>query len=86
MIRIDMKNFEESPSVYIAKVRAGETIIITDVGVPFAEAVPVFPPRTPQERRLGSLKDKITIHPSFYDPMNEDELKLREEGDPRSPI
>ena len=97
MIRIDKKEFEQTTSVCIKKVQAGETIIITDADAPIAEVHPVseggrgeirpvFHARTPRERRLGFLKDKITIHPSFYDPMDEEELKLWEEGDPRSPI
>ena len=86
MIQIEQKEFGPIGSAYIDKVRHGETIIITDNGVPIAEMVSVFTPRTPRERRLGLSKGKITIHPSFYDPMDEEELKLWEEGDPRSPI
>jgi len=50
------------------------------------ESFHMFRLRTPRQRRLGFLKDKIIVHPTCFDPMDEDELKLWEEGDSHGPL
>ncbi len=67
-------------SQLVARAEAGEEIVIARAGTPVAKLVPIAPlmPR----RVLGSMKGKIAIDESFFDPLPEEELRLRNgEGD-----
>jgi prevent-host-death family protein len=58
-------------SKLLARVEAGEEIVIARGKVPVAKLVPV----TPQKKRMpGRLKGKFTVGPEFFEPLPQDEL------------
>ena len=61
----------------LAQVEAGEEVIIARRGEPIARLVRCKPQG---KRRPGTLKGKIAIPDSFFDPLPEDELKMWEGG------
>jgi antitoxin (DNA-binding transcriptional repressor) of toxin-antitoxin stability system len=75
MIRIDRKDFEQSPAACLDKARAGETILITENASPVAE-LRASPAVSAPPRQLGFAKGMIKMHPSFFDPLSDEELKL----------
>lgn len=67
-------------SQLIARAEAGEEIVIARAGTPVAKLVPIAPVKP--KRVFGSLKGKIALDESFFDPLPEDELRLwNGEGD-----
>lgn len=57
----------------IARVEAGEEIIIARGHTPVARLVPMAPvPR----RVFGALRDRIALGPQFFEPLPADELTL----------
>jgi prevent-host-death family protein len=60
-------------SKLIARVEAGEEIILARGREPVARLVPMRAKGS--KRRFGVLKGQIRIGPSFFDPLPEDELK-----------
>ena len=67
-------------SKLIARVQAGEEIIIARGKEPVVRLVPVAPGK--RQRVFGALKGKLNIPDSFFfDPLPEEELKLWEGGD-----
>jgi prevent-host-death family protein len=61
-----------SLSKLVARVEAGEEIVIARGGTPVAKLVPIV--RTQPKRRFGALRGKISIGPEFFEPLPEDEL------------
>ena len=61
----------------IARVEAGEEVVITRRGKPVARLVACKPRG---KRRPGVLKGKAVITDEFFDPLPEEELKLWEGG------
>ena len=61
----------------LARVEAGEEVIIARNGKPVARLVACKPRG---KRQFGSLKGKIKIDDSFFDPLPEEELRLWEGG------
>ena len=58
-------------SALLARVAAGERIVLSRHGKPIAQLVPLEPaPR----RQLGFLKG--SVDPTFFDPLPDDELQL----------
>ena len=76
MIRIDRKDFEQSPATYLESARAGETVVILDETTPVAELRPPLKMEVPVQRMLGFSKGLISIPPTFFDPLPDDELAL----------
>lgn len=74
-------------SEMLARVEAGETVVIARRNKPIAKLVPVEveQPKKPP-RKLGLARGKITIHPSFFDPMTEDELAEWYDIKPTDPL
>ena len=67
-------------SKLIAKVLAGEEVIIARGKEPAVKMVPVEPVKP--KRKPGRLKGKISVPDSFFDPLPDDELALwNGEGD-----
>lgn len=64
-------------SKLIERAEAGEEIIIARGPTPVVRLVPIVGSAAPK-RRPGTLKGRIKIHPSFYDPLPADELDLWE--------
>jgi prevent-host-death family protein len=60
-------------SQLLEEAEKGREVIIARGKTPVARLVAIHPRR--KERTFGRLKDKMTINPSFYDPMTPEELK-----------
>ncbi len=56
----------------LARVEAGEEIIIARGDTPIARLTPIHPP--PPKRRFGALKGIVSVAPEFFEPMTEAEL------------
>jgi prevent-host-death family protein len=59
-------------SQLLARVEAGEEIILARGKQPIAKLVPFQLPR--KKRRFGALRGIITIGPEFFEPLPEQEL------------
>ena len=57
-------------SQLLARVEAGEVIVIARDKVPVARLVPIAPKAA---RQFGSMRGKIALGPEFFDPLPEDE-------------
>ena len=55
----------------VARVEAGEEIVIARDKTPVAKLVPIAPPKP--KRSPGSMKGRIALDPSFFEPLPEDE-------------
>ena len=66
-------------SQLLARVEAGEEIVLARGKTPIAKLTPYAPPA--QKRRFGRLKGKIRIGPEFFEPLPEEELTAWEGGD-----
>ena len=66
-------------SKLIARVEAGEEVIIARRDKPVARLVPVEPARP--KRQFGSMKGKVWVGPEFFEPLPEEELRLWEGDD-----
>ena len=65
----------------LTQVEEGEEVVIARNGKPVAQLVPCEPKPKPRgKRQFGSLKGKIKLDDSFFDPLPEEELKLWEGG------
>lgn len=60
-------------SKLIARVEAGEEVVIARGRTPVAKLVPLETP-TPK-RQFGALKGKIRVTEAFFEPLPEEELK-----------
>lgn len=58
-------------SKLLARVEAGEDVVIARRGQPLARLIPC---KAPVKRQPDVLKGKITIPDTFFDPLPEDEL------------
>ena len=59
-------------SQLLARVEAGEEIILARGKQPIAKLVPFQP--SPTRRRFGALRGLISIGPEFFEPLPEQEL------------
>ena len=59
-------------SQLLARVEAGEEIIIARGKLPIAKLVPFQPP--PKTRQFGALRGVITVGPEFFEALPEQEL------------
>ena len=59
-------------SQLLARVEAGEEIVLARGKNPIAKLVPFQPP--PSKRRFGALRGQIGVGPEFFDPLPEAEL------------
>lgn len=73
---------------YLARVEAGETLLIARRNKPVARLAPVSPedaaPRT--LRPIGLAKGAIRIRPSFFEPMSDEELARWQDIGPSDPL
>jgi len=58
-------------SQLLARVEAGETVVIARGGKPVAKLVPIV---TKGKRKFGAMRGKIDIGPEFFEPLPDDEL------------
>ncbi|RME53108.1 MAG: type II toxin-antitoxin system Phd/YefM family antitoxin [Caldilineae bacterium] len=63
----------------LARVAAGEEIVIAKAGKPIARLIPVAPPA--KQRTPGSARGKIEVAPDFDAPLPPELLDAFEEGD-----
>jgi prevent-host-death family protein len=59
-------------SQLIARVEAGEEIVLARGKVPVARLVPYQPPAP--KRRFGALRGAVSVDSSFFEPLSEGEL------------
>ncbi|HMN47091.1 MAG TPA: type II toxin-antitoxin system Phd/YefM family antitoxin [Povalibacter sp.] len=59
-------------SQLLARVEAGEEIVLARGKTPVAKLVPLNLPR--KSRNFGSLRGRVHVGPDFFDPLPEDEL------------
>lgn len=74
---IDMQEAEAHFSNLIARMEQGEEIVIARGDIEVAKLVPI-PQRKLANRVPGTLKGKISLPDSFFDPLPEDQLRLWE--------
>jgi prevent-host-death family protein len=60
----------------LARVEAGEVIIIARGKMPVAKLVPVAPKA---KRKFGAMRGKLSIGPEFFEPLPPDELAAWEQ-------
>lgn len=63
-------------SQLLARVEAGEEIVLARGKQPIAKLVPYQPRR--KERRFGALSGSISVGPEFFEPLPEQELRAWE--------
>ena len=71
MIKVNIHQAKTHLSRYLARLKAGETLIICKRNTPIAEIRPLRAP-SKKPRPLGLAKGKVQIHPSFFDPLPDD--------------
>jgi prevent-host-death family protein len=63
-------------SQLLARVEAGEEIVLARGRTPVAKLVPLVP--VPPKRQFGALRGMIALDDTFFDPLPEEELALWE--------
>ena len=71
MVTVNVHEAKTHLSRLLAKVEAGENIVIARNGTPVARIVPV---KRQGRRQFGSMKGRIKFDDSFFDPLPEEEL------------
>lgn len=59
-------------SQLLARVEAGEEIVLARGKQPIAKLVPFHPPTS--KRRFGAFKGSVSVDPGFFNPLPDDEL------------
>ena len=59
-------------SELLARVEAGEEIILTRDNEPIAKLAPFG--AAPTQRRFGAMKGRVTLNPEFFEPLREADL------------
>ncbi len=73
MIRVNVHDAKTHLSRYLARVAAGETILLCNRNVPVAEIRPL-PPRRRTKRPIGLAKGAFEVPPAFFEPLPEADL------------
>lgn len=64
-------------SEMLARVEAGETLVIARRNKPIAKLVPITEAPEPKPPRpMGLAKGEFTLHPSFFEPLDDELLGL----------
>jgi prevent-host-death family protein len=72
-LQVNIHEAKTHLSKLLAQVKKGQEIIIAKSGKPIAKLIPIV--EKPARRVPGTAKDKITISPSFDDPLPENVLE-----------
>jgi prevent-host-death family protein len=72
MATVTIHDAKTNLSKLIARVEAGEEIVIARGKTPVARLTPVRAP--PAGRRFGALKGIVSVGPEFFEPLSEEEL------------
>ncbi len=87
MTMVNIHEAKAHLSEYLARAEAGETVVIARRNKPVARLVPVNPETIGKKRRpIGLAKGLIEIHPSFFEPMTEEEVAQWYEVLPTDPL
>lgn len=73
-------------SEMLARVEAGETVVIARRNKPIARLVPVEPEAPKNQRPMGLADGEFTVHPAFFEPMTAEELADWYEIKPTDPL
>ena len=74
MIKVNIHAAKTHLSRYLARVAAGETIVVCNRNVPVAEIRPVPRHRTTR-RPVGLAKGTFEVPPAFFEPLSDTELE-----------
>ena len=73
MIMVNIQNAKTHLSKYLAKVTAGERVLVCKRNVPVAEIVPIR--KMPTHRRpIGLAEGEFTVPADFNDPLPDEEI------------
>lgn len=81
MIKLNIHQAKTHLSRYLARLKAGETLVICKRNTPIAE-VRALPQPGPGKRPIGLAKGKVEVPPSFFEPLP-DEIIAAFEGKER---
>jgi prevent-host-death family protein len=73
MSTVTVHDAKTNLSKLLARVEAGEEIIIARGKTPIARLTPIHPP--PAKRRFGAMKGIVSVGPEFFEPLTEAELE-----------
>ena len=73
MIRVNIHDAKTHFSEYLAKLEAGENIVICKRNIPIAEIRPI-PHRPLNPRPIGLAKQAFDIAPAFFEPLPQELL------------
>jgi len=73
MIKVNVHAAKTHLSKYLARVAAGETVVLCNRNVPVAELRPV-PRRGTTRRPVGLARGKFEVSPAFFEPLSDAEL------------
>ncbi len=77
MIKLNIHEAKTHLSKYLAKLKAGERIVLCKHNHPIAQITPL--PQTPDRPRpIGLAKGRFTVPRSFFDPLPEELLRAFE--------
>ena len=71
MIKLNIHQAKTYLSRYLAKLNAGETLVICRRNIPIAE-VRALPQARHQKRPIGLAKGQFKVPPSFFEPLPDD--------------
>jgi antitoxin (DNA-binding transcriptional repressor) of toxin-antitoxin stability system len=74
MIKVDVHEAKTHLSRYLARVAAGETVVLCNRNVPVAEMRPL-PRRGTTRRPVGLARGRSQVPPGFLEPLSEAELE-----------
>lgn len=77
MIKLNVHEAKTHLSGYLARLEAGETILLCRRNVPIAEIRPLTASRC-DPRPIGLAKGMFTVPASFFEPLPEEELEAFE--------
>jgi prevent-host-death family protein len=76
MTTVTIHTAKTTLSQLVARVEAGEEIILARGKLPIAKLVPYHP--VERKRQFGAMRDRLSVGPKFFEPLPEDELAVWE--------
>ena len=73
MATVDVHEVQTQLARLLARVEAGEAVVILRDGKPVARLAPLT--EKPTKRRFGALRGKIEVDDSFFEPLPEEERR-----------
>lgn len=75
MNTVSLSEFQHDPAAFIARVVAGECLVVSRDGQPIVEIRPVAPPTVRTRRPSGLAAGQFVVPPEFDEPLPEDVLR-----------